>query len=231
MTSPSRLLRIVSTDFFTLRSFCFNIRQHGRQISYFKLHVDGCKFHYRRPHTATRLCTVAQKQRWPTCLQLGSTRSFVTTHDRPVGNNVTSTKCHKLLSLFLCTFPNIDWKMFFTYLVNSMQNQARSTNWDSVIDVLATHALKPIENIPELLIVLFTCTTMKKWCNNYQYFFFSYLNSMSHGERSLNAAWWSKKLSYDASARSSKKSFPLENKEPSQSHQNSRNPTTCFAEH
>jgi len=49
-----RLLRIVSTDFLALRLICFNIRQHGRQILYFKLHVDGRKFHYRRPHAAAR---------------------------------------------------------------------------------------------------------------------------------------------------------------------------------
>jgi len=54
LTSPSRLLLIVSTDFLALRLFCFNIRQHGRQILYFKLHVDGHKFHYRRPHATVR---------------------------------------------------------------------------------------------------------------------------------------------------------------------------------
>jgi len=43
------LLRIVSTDFLALRSFCFNIRQHDGQILYFKLHADGRKFHYWRP--------------------------------------------------------------------------------------------------------------------------------------------------------------------------------------
>jgi len=48
MSNISRLLHIVSTDFLALRLFCFNIRQHGRQILYFDLHVDGCKFHYRR---------------------------------------------------------------------------------------------------------------------------------------------------------------------------------------
>ena len=47
-TSPSRLLHIVSTDFLAFRLFCFNIRQQGRQVLYFKLHVDGRKFHYRR---------------------------------------------------------------------------------------------------------------------------------------------------------------------------------------
>jgi len=31
-----------------LRSFCFNLRQHGRQILYFKLDVDDRKLHYRR---------------------------------------------------------------------------------------------------------------------------------------------------------------------------------------
>ena len=41
----SRLLHIVSTYFLALRLFCFNIRQHGCQIFYFKLHVDGCKLH------------------------------------------------------------------------------------------------------------------------------------------------------------------------------------------
>jgi len=52
--SLSRLLGIVSTDFFALRLFCFNIRQHGRHILYFKLHVDGRKFHDRRLHAAVR---------------------------------------------------------------------------------------------------------------------------------------------------------------------------------
>jgi len=52
--SPPRLLRIVSTDFLALRLFCFNIRQHGCQILYFKLHVDGRKFHYQRPQAVHR---------------------------------------------------------------------------------------------------------------------------------------------------------------------------------
>jgi len=54
MSNISRLLRIVSTDFLALHLFCFNIGQHGRQILYFKLHVDGCNFHHRRPHAAVR---------------------------------------------------------------------------------------------------------------------------------------------------------------------------------
>jgi len=29
----------MSTDFLALRLFCFNVRQHGHQILYFKLHV------------------------------------------------------------------------------------------------------------------------------------------------------------------------------------------------
>jgi len=58
VTSPSRLLPIVSTDFLALRWFCFNMRQHGRQILHFKLHVDGRKFRYRRPHAAVRLQVV-----------------------------------------------------------------------------------------------------------------------------------------------------------------------------
>ena len=42
-------------DWFScLAFFCFNIRQHGRQILYCKLHVDGRKFHYPRPHAAVR---------------------------------------------------------------------------------------------------------------------------------------------------------------------------------
>ena len=54
MTSSSRLLRIVSTDFLALRLFCFNVRQHCRQILYFQqLHVDG-----------HRLCTV-DLYSWP----------------------------------------------------------------------------------------------------------------------------------------------------------------------
>jgi len=44
----------VSTDFLVLCLFCFNIRQHGRQILYFKLHVDCRTFHYRRPNAAVR---------------------------------------------------------------------------------------------------------------------------------------------------------------------------------
>ena len=46
--------RFVSTDFLALRLFCFNIRQRRRQILYFKLHVDGRKFHYRRPQVVHR---------------------------------------------------------------------------------------------------------------------------------------------------------------------------------
>ena len=53
-TSPSRLLRIVSTGFLALRLFSFNIRQQGRQMLHFNLHVDGRKFHYRRPHATVR---------------------------------------------------------------------------------------------------------------------------------------------------------------------------------
>jgi len=60
-TSPSRLLRTVSTDFFALRLFCFNIRHHGcffninqhvfiwnirQELLYFKLNADGRKFHH-----------------------------------------------------------------------------------------------------------------------------------------------------------------------------------------
>jgi len=44
----------VTTDFLALRLFCFNIRQHGRQVLYFKLHVDGRKFHYGRPQVVHR---------------------------------------------------------------------------------------------------------------------------------------------------------------------------------
>ena len=42
----------MSTDFLALPLICFNIRQHGREILYFELHVDGRKFHYRRPLAA-----------------------------------------------------------------------------------------------------------------------------------------------------------------------------------
>jgi len=42
----------VSTDFLALRLFCFDIRQHGRQILHFKLNVDGRKYHCWRPHAA-----------------------------------------------------------------------------------------------------------------------------------------------------------------------------------
>jgi len=44
----------MSTDFLALRLSCFHIRQHGRQILSFKLHVDGRKFHYRRPQVVHR---------------------------------------------------------------------------------------------------------------------------------------------------------------------------------
>ena len=58
VTSPSRLLRIVSTNFLALHLFCFNICQHSRQTLHFKLHVDGCKFHYRRPHGYALLLSI-----------------------------------------------------------------------------------------------------------------------------------------------------------------------------
>jgi len=51
-------LQIILQSPVALRLFCFNIRQHGRQILYFKLHVDGRKFHYRRPHAAIGLQVV-----------------------------------------------------------------------------------------------------------------------------------------------------------------------------
>jgi len=60
VTSPSKLLRIMSTDFLALRLFCFNIRQDGRQILYFKLHVDDRKFHFRRPHATVRCAPLVQ---------------------------------------------------------------------------------------------------------------------------------------------------------------------------
>jgi len=53
------LLRIVPTDFLALRLFCFNIRQHGGQVLYFNLHVDGCKFLYRRPQVVHRWFTIS----------------------------------------------------------------------------------------------------------------------------------------------------------------------------
>jgi len=37
-----------------LRLFWFNIRRHGCQILFFKLHVDGRKFTYRRPQVVHR---------------------------------------------------------------------------------------------------------------------------------------------------------------------------------
>jgi len=59
-TSPSRLLHIVSTDFLALHLFSFNIHQHDCQILYFKLHMDGRKFHYWRPHTAAGCAPLAR---------------------------------------------------------------------------------------------------------------------------------------------------------------------------
>jgi len=40
-TSVSRLLHTMLTNFLALRLFCFNIRHHGRQILFLKLHMDG----------------------------------------------------------------------------------------------------------------------------------------------------------------------------------------------
>ena len=70
-TSPSRLLRILSTDFLALRLVCFNIHHHGCQILYFKLYLDGRKFHYRSLHAtmaAACVCTVGLDQGFPTFL-------------------------------------------------------------------------------------------------------------------------------------------------------------------
>jgi len=108
---------------------------------------------------------------WPTCLRLGSTRKFLITRDRPVGNEVTSTKCHKMQRfsckricvshtfttegrIFMfrliwyftisqqCFLENWLKNVLFRFLVNSMQNQARATNWDSVIDLLVTAVIQ-----------------------------------------------------------------------------------------
>jgi len=45
--------------------------------------------------------------------------NFLITRDRPVGYKITNTKCHKMQRFsFLCTFWNIDWKMFFLGIVS-----------------------------------------------------------------------------------------------------------------
>jgi len=54
ISNISRLLHIVSTDFVALRLFCFNLGQHGRQILYFILHVDGRRFHNQKLHATVR---------------------------------------------------------------------------------------------------------------------------------------------------------------------------------
>ena len=52
-------------DWFSwLASVLLQIRQHGRQILYFKLHVDGRKFHYRRPQVVRRCFSQYVKQLW-----------------------------------------------------------------------------------------------------------------------------------------------------------------------
>jgi len=59
--------------------------------------------------------------------------NFLITRDPPVGNKNTSRKCNKTEYLLK--------NVIFRYLVNPMQNQARSTNWHLAIDVLATPAV------------------------------------------------------------------------------------------
>ena len=76
-------LRIVSTDFLALRLFCFNIRQHGRQILYFKLHVDDRKFNYRRPQVAYFMCGQL-------VFDWDRLENFLITRNRPGGNKVTN---------------------------------------------------------------------------------------------------------------------------------------------
>ena len=57
---------------------------------------------------------------WPTCLRLGSTRNFLITCHRSVGNKVTSTECHKMQRFsFWFAFWNIDWKMFFLGILST----------------------------------------------------------------------------------------------------------------
>jgi len=66
----------VSTDFLALRLFCFNIRQHGRQILYFKLYVDGRKFHYQRPQVVHSCVKSCRLHNWYNC----PSKPFATSH-------------------------------------------------------------------------------------------------------------------------------------------------------
>jgi len=69
--------------------------------------------------------------------------NLLKTRDRPLGNKVTSTKCKMQCFSFLCSFWNIDWKMFFLSIL-SIQCEIRcdrpsdTQQSTSSINVLAT---------------------------------------------------------------------------------------------
>jgi len=110
----------VSTDFLALPLFCFNTRQHGRQFLYFKVHVDGRKFHYRRLHAAVRSQVVdrcAKSYRlhnWYNC----PSKAFVTSHAHACFSLWKSRKSRTMLnaltfkarsaSAAYCTSPTRD---------------------------------------------------------------------------------------------------------------------------
>ena len=154
MLSPPRLLRIVSTYFLALRWFCFNIRQHGRQILYLKFHVDGCKFHYQRPPHAAVLSQVVHR-----CFEARSRFSAVCNSAK--GNHWRSADFLCLGAFFMkCIvkdmFASTDWELhischgivrhillmmnklyyFLHLLIVSIQNQER-------MQILCTGNCKP----------------------------------------------------------------------------------------
>jgi len=95
----------VLTDFLALCLFCFNIRQHDHQIFYFKLHVDGCKFHYQRPHAAVRpqvLHRCAKSYRlhnWYNC----PSKPFATSHAHACFSLQKSRKSRTMLTALTFT--------------------------------------------------------------------------------------------------------------------------------
>jgi len=101
VTSPSRLLRTVSTDFLALRLFCFNIRQHGRQILYFTLHVDGG-----RPQTSLSKAAAwgCPPSLWPnqnttTILRIASTQRQCKVYKQPTDQH------HRIRNRGLVIYP------------------------------------------------------------------------------------------------------------------------------
>ena len=104
----------MSTDFLALRLCCFNIGQHGRQILYFKLHVDGRKFHHRRPQVVHRCAKSYRLHNWYNC----PNKPFATSHEQACFSLQKSRKSRTMLtaltftakstSAAYCTSPNRD---------------------------------------------------------------------------------------------------------------------------